>query len=63
MTEGVNDPCGCLWTRDPQFGDVLKQCDFHKSGGMYPGSVMDLKEFGALIELFKANRLDVRLLE
>lgn len=42
MKNGTSDPyhrnfhqnraqCGCCWTRDPHYGDVLRECLFHKA--------------------------------
>lgn len=30
--------CGCFWTREPGWGDVLTQCRRHRTGASYDGS-------------------------
>lgn len=30
-------PCGCVWKRHPDFGDVLQQCEAHRLGAPYDG--------------------------
>ena len=30
--------CGCSWSRHPQWGDVLTECDRHAAGEPHEGS-------------------------
>jgi hypothetical protein len=54
-------PCGCRWTREPGYGDVLHQCAAHRAGAKYPGSEpLTDKEMDRLLYTLRDGGFDAR---